>query len=65
MTICKPDRSTGIQHVVYAPYETNDINLNTLKYSFDRLLMTIFYRPFAPRGATKECAGTTICMTPS
>ena len=51
-------------HVVYAPYEKTDIKLNTLKCSYNRLLMTID-RPLLHGGATNECAGTTICMAPS
>ena len=41
-----------------------DIQLNTLKCSFNRLLMAIDCQ-FVPRGAANERAGTTIFMTPS
>ena len=39
-----------------------DIKLNTLKFSYNRLLIDC---PFLHGGATNECAGTTICMPPS
>ena len=52
-------------YVVYAPYEKTDKKLNTLKYSYNRLLITI-EPPLLHGGATtNECAGTTICMPPS
>ena len=35
-------------HVVHAPYENTDIKLNTLKCSYDRLIMATD-RPFDPR----------------
>ena len=41
-----------------------DIKLNTLKCSYNRLLMTID-RPLLHGGATNACAGTTIYMSPS
>ena len=41
-----------------------DKKLNTLKFSFNRLLITIDH-PFAPRGCHYECAGTTISIIPS
>ena len=53
-----------INYLCTLPKKKTDIKLNTLKCSYNRLLMTIDC-PFLHGGATNECAGTTICMTSS
>ena len=67
-------RINAINHYTYGTYiifmsctlpkKKTDRKLNTLKCSYNRLLMTID-RPLLHGGATNECAGTTMCMPPS
>ena len=53
-----------MHHCRVRSLKKTDIKLSTLKRSYNRLIMTID-RPLLNRGATNECAGTTICMPPS